>query len=413
MSPRILYLSPFWPGPPSSASELRSLEIARALADCGRVEFAVIGGPSPGSKGTSPGICEFDVSYDVSVHSTPNAGVAAKLSWLFDPRSRFPHGLAAEEPGACAVLERARRADLIWFFKLRTANLFSQWAWPRSVVDVDDVPSAFEQSVLNQSSGAARVATRLRAWSWRRREKLIGERFSGATVCSEADASYLRGLGVSAPITVVPNGFSAPTVEPTRHLAAPPRLGFIGVFDHAPNREGIRWFVSDCWPLIKQQIPDVRLRLVGRHSDGPAAPRGPDIDALGWLSDPSEEMSSWASMVVPVRTGAGTRGKIAHAFSRKCPVVSTQLGAYGYEPRHGFDMFLAETPGAFAEACVRTIREPTIAAAVAERAWQNFVNNWTWTAIKPRVWAAAQAGLAANRRSCAPAPPTLRTQRSR
>ena len=114
------------------------------------------------------------------------------------------------------------------------------------------------------------------------------------------------------------------------------------------------------------------------------------VGALGVLEDPDAEMATWAAMVVPVLTGAGTRGKIAHAFSRKCPVVSTPLGAYGYDPTDGRDMLLGASVQGFANACVRVIRNPGDAAEMAERAWQRYLTKWTWEAVRPHVWAAAE-----------------------
>jgi glycosyltransferase involved in cell wall biosynthesis len=223
----------------------------------------------------------------------------------------------------------------------------------------------------------------------------LGERFNAITVCSQTDKQYLQNLGVPSPVHVIPNGYQRPAVDPSPRPAKPPRIGFIGVFDHGPNVEGIRWFVRECWPRIKREVPDARLRLVGRLSDGPLKPHGVDIDAFGWVPDPTDEIATWSAMVVPVHVGAGTRGKIAHAFSQRCPVVSTSLGAYGYDARDGQEMFLAESAETFAEACVRTIRQPASAAAMADRAWQQFLDKWTWDAIRPHIWAAAEACLRA------------------
>jgi glycosyltransferase involved in cell wall biosynthesis len=276
--------------------------------------------------------------------------------------------------------------------------MFPRWAWSRSVADIDDVPSTYERAARDtEPDWHKRLLTSVRIASWRRREQLLGERFTVLATCSENDQRYLRSLGVTAPIHVIPNGFERPTEPPTRCLAIPPRLGFIGIFDYEPNLDGIRWFARECWPLVKRDVPDARLRLVGRLSDGPLKPSGPDIDALGWVDDADGEMSTWSAMIVPIRLGAGTRGKIAHAFSQKCPVVSTTLGAYGYDAVNGREMFLADSPADFAAACVRTIRAPSEAAAVAERAWQDFLERWAWDAIRPRVWAAAEECLRLSR----------------
>jgi glycosyltransferase involved in cell wall biosynthesis len=148
--------------------------------------------------------------------------------------------------------------------------------------------------------------------------------------------------------------------------------------------------VQDCWPLIKREVPDARLRIVGKGSETDLKPGGPDIDGLGWVSDMTDEIASWSLMIVPIRLGAGTRVKIAQAFSLMCPVVSTSFGAYGYDVDDQVELLLADTARTFAEACVRTIREPSEANEMANRAWGQFLRQWTWEAIAPRVWAAAE-----------------------
>jgi glycosyltransferase involved in cell wall biosynthesis len=192
------------------------------------------------------------------------------------------------------------------------------------------------------------------------------------------------------PVHVIPNAFERPAGEPVRNPATPPRIGFIGFFDYFPNRDGIQWFVDQCWPRIKAAVPDARLRLIGKGSDAIRTLAATDVDALGWLTDPSDEIGTWAAMVVPIRIGAGTRVKIAQAFSLKCPVVSTTLGAHGYAAVNECDMFLADTVASFSAACVRAIREPAMAAEIAGRAWRRYLDHWTWEAVRPRVWAAAE-----------------------
>jgi glycosyltransferase involved in cell wall biosynthesis len=110
----------------------------------------------------------------------------------------------------------------------------------------------------------------------------------------------------------------------------------------------------------------------------------------------ADEIATWSLMIIPLMVGAGTRVKLAQAFSLKCPVVSTSLGAYGYDLRNGVDVALADTSEAFADACVRMVRHPVEAEEMATKAWKQFLKNWTWEAITPRVWAAAESCLRVN-----------------
>ena len=121
----------------------------------------------------------------------------------------------------------------------------------------------------------------------------------------------------------------------------------------------------------------------------------PGVEVLGWVEDAAAEIATWSLMVIPIRSGAGTRIKIADTFSRQCPAVSTRLGAYGYEVQDGQQLRLADTPEDFIRACLEVLQDPDGARSMAERAWQEFLEKWTWEAIEPKVWEAVRACLQA------------------
>jgi glycosyltransferase involved in cell wall biosynthesis len=102
-------------------------------------------------------------------------------------------------------------------------------------------------------------------------------------------------------------------------------------------------------------------------------------------------------MIVPVQTGAGTRIKVAEGFSRKCPMVSTTLGAFGYDITSGEEMLLADQPKAFAEACLLILQQAGLGEQLANRAWEKYVKRWTWNAIAPKVAEALEHCLSLSR----------------
>lgn len=381
----------------TGASELRAVQTARALRMMGEVTTVVVDSEGRAQEWEALPDPEFKLAQRFAVENFPNATAVQKVRWLWDGRMPYPHGTGVNMEGLAKLERLAQEHDVLWFCKLRNANQFPRWSWPRSVADIDDVPSTHALSELQAAQG---LKGRLQAWlryqSWRRRDGLLNERFDVLGVCSEPDRQYLQRLKVTKPLHVIPNGFDAPKTEPVRLPAHPPRFGFIGIFDYAPNREGAEWFARECWPLIKRELPDARLRLVGRESDGPLKPSGPEIDGLGFVPDPAAEMATWTAMIVPIRTGAGTRGKIAHAFSAKCPVVSTTLGAHGYGLTSGREALLADTAADFANACVKLARDLKLGQTMTQTAWRLFLQNWTWEAIRPRVWAAAEEVLRKN-----------------
>jgi polysaccharide biosynthesis protein PslH len=396
---RILYISAYWPrSQPLCGGEWRTLGIGRALQELGSVETIVVRSDANQEARTNKTINGLNVVHCIEPRRRFRKGLRGKVRWAVDPYIPYPLGCGVDADASAFVSQKISESDLVWFCNFRTPYMFKNWIWPKSVLDVDDLPSCFEKSMLSAATGFRdSMARMMRVYSWRRRERTLGERFTVLATCSESDEAYLRKIGCGGPVHVIPNGFDQPTDEPVRRPTTPPRIGFVGPFGHPPNLEGIRWFVKECWPLIKQQVPDVRLRIVGKGSENQLKPPGRDIDGLGWVSDLESEVATWSLMVVPIRSGAGTRVKLAQALSLKCPVVSTSYGAYGYNAENGSCMLLADSPDAFAKACISVVASPVQARAMADRGWQQFLKNWTWDAIAPRVWAAAEECLRKSR----------------
>ncbi len=386
MKPRILYVLSCWPHDRAYGGQLRALHVARALVQVGPVTLAIVGAEP----------AEFPVAGEWGIEPTGIRGARALWKTLTDPGFVNVHGLALSPSSEVQILEIARgQFDLIWFFKLRTANYFRQACWPGSVVDVDDVPSSAAGSHGKLAGG---WAARTRGWiltqAMRLQEKRLPARFDVVAVCSEADRILLGG---DPAIRVIPNGFERPTSPPERRPATPSRIGFIGLLDYEPNRDGVRWFLENSWPALREKMPGLVFRLAGKGAEQMMRTPVPGVEVLGWVDDAAAEIATWSLMVIPIRSGAGTRIKIADTFSRQCPAVSTSLGAYGYEVKDGLELRLADTPEAFAQACLDLLRDPTAAQAMAERAWAAYLKHWTWESIAPGVHdAALSAGQASS-----------------
>jgi len=275
------------------------------------------------------------------------------------------------------------RYDLIWIHGLAAADGFGFQQWPRSVLDIDDIPSSYFRSQLSQARNPLRwLRWRRQVWIRARHETTLPQRFQSVCVCSQPD----RELIVKADnVFVLPNGYDAPVVEPVRQPAAPPRIGFIGAFGYEPNVDGVRWFLDKVWPQILAKAPDARLRLAGSRSENHGWQKFKNVDVLGWVADAAAEMATWSVSIVPIFVGGGTRIKIAEAFSRKCPMVSTSLGAYGYDVTHGEELLLADTPDDFARHCLAILTDPAQGRMLADNGWKKFNEHWTWEKQSDRI----------------------------
>lgn len=356
---------------PAYGAVLRAQRIFQTLSRFGRVRIILAGHDKKTIENARSPQAGFELLDKVYFPPT-RYSVAERVRREFNPRFLDIQGHQARPNDLQRLQSSMQEHDLIWVHGLGIANGFGLWRWPRTVLDIDDIPSSFHRlGFLHATTLSGKYWEYRHMISWRRNEKFLPERFDFVCVCSSPDREH---LGNDEKVFVLPNGFDAPQKDPVRHPVLPPQIGFVGTFKYPPNRAGVRWFIENVWPRILEKFPPARLRLAG--DAGRDFFNGPNIDPLGWIADMENEMANWSLAIVPVLVGGGTRIKILEAFSRKCPVVSTPLGAYGYNVENGRDLFLAASPADFAEKCARILANPARGEQLAENAWNKFLQNW-------------------------------------
>jgi polysaccharide biosynthesis protein PslH len=399
--PKILFVTSHWPLAPAYGAQQRVQNIGRLLSRFGDVSFVIV----PTERGDEEAEFRTRREYEVLrvIHPMPvspgrkSGQLSQRLRHEFDPTYMVTDPYIVSEHDRTALLELIQQHDVVWVHTVRTANWFRIDRWPHSVLDVDDLPSrSYESLALSGNSSLRRMLDYRMSWIWQRRERILPERFDVLTVCSEDDRRYL--CSPDRMIHVIPNGAHPLPARP-RALSDPPRIGLIGNCTFAPNENGAKWFIRVVWPMIRHEIPRVQLRLVGSGSEGHLTKLGPDITGLGWLEDPGDEIASWSAMIVPIKVGAGTRVKVAEGFARRCPIVSTTIGAFGYDVENEREVLLADRADDFASACIRLLRNPELGEALSERAHKRFLERWTWDSFESTVGKVIQECLARSNRA--------------
>lgn len=109
-------------------------------------------------------------------------------------------------------------------------------------------------------------------------------------------------------------------------------LLFVAGFAHPPNVDAATWLVGEVMPRVWRVYPELRLSLVGANPTGDVkALAGDRVEVTGFVSD--EELTRRylraRAAVVPLRYGAGVKGKVVEALQSGLPLVTTAVGAQG------------------------------------------------------------------------------------
>ncbi|MGE3262259.1 MAG: glycosyltransferase [Bacteriovoracia bacterium] len=108
-------------------------------------------------------------------------------------------------------------------------------------------------------------------------------------------------------------------------------FAFLGNFRHAPNLDGILWFIAEIWPRWRALNKTAELHLYGAyppaHISFHAGKNG--IHAHGPVADHRAALKKHEALVAPLRFGAGIKGKILEAWGTGTPVIGTPLAFEG------------------------------------------------------------------------------------
>ena len=377
---RVLYVTAHVPHAQAYGAQQRVLGIARLLARFGKVSLVLA---VPESWNIDPEAIEktrqeFDVLAVFRMRYLRRVGIVHRLRHDLDATYRHVYDFVAAPADTRIVMRLMREHNLTWIHTDQLATSLGISISEDTVLDADDLPSRrYASSIALDNSWGRKLLDKRMEWLWHRREKRFVERFSVVCVCSEEDRSY---LGSSPRIFALPNGYHPVETVPSLRVRPLKRFGFLGNLEHEPNADGLEWFIGFVWPLLAAELPDIQLRLVGAGTERLSEPsRG--ITGLGWIPDVEDEMGTWSAMIVPVRRGSGTRVKIAEAFARGCPVISTRYGAFGYAVQHEKQLLFANNAQEFAVACARIASDPALRERLSEAAGRYFLRSLSWDSL--------------------------------
>ncbi len=187
--------------------------------------------------------------------------------------------------------------------------------------------------------------------------------FDAVTAVSDEDKQSLIEAGARPDIVVIPIAIDIDK-QPFIHRAPSlPHIIHIGTMYWPANIDGIRWFLDQIYPLIKQKVPNVRCTLIGARPPQDIKDReqtDPSIKVTGYVDDPLPYLQDSSMMIVPLRAGGGMRVKILNAFAQGLPMVTTTVGCEGIHVTNGDDILIADTPEEFARQSIRLLTDTAL-----------------------------------------------------
>jgi len=380
----ILFLTPRWPWPLFDGGRIRIYETLRHLAARHQVTLMAAFREADGQGDRGP-ISRFCAEVLAEVRSDRLPAIAGRLvtgalqgrplvqSFFFDSR------LAAR----LRDLTSRRQFDIIHVeYPVMAAYLraISPTNRARRILSMHNVESIRfnRETRFSPWNGRRLLLTgdRLLFKSW---ESLAIRQFAGVTAVSEFERRWVENEAPQALVELVPNGvdadyfaFSGPC--PNWNVT------FIGSMDYPPNIDAVMWFGKEVLPSLLEKHPELKFRVVGSRPDRRVfeLSRLPGIEITGQVPDIRPYLRDSLALIVPLRSGGGTRLKILQALAIGCPVISTTVGAEGLDVTPGVHFLAADSVDQWTKAIDALLSSPVLGSQLAKSGRDLVETRYTW-----------------------------------
>lgn len=120
----------------------------------------------------------------------------------------------------------------------------------------------------------------------------------------------------------------------------------VGGFGHPPNVDAVTWFATEVFPKVLERMPNMKWHVIGgKVPDSIKALNSDNIIIEGFMPDEGlHKLYNTCKMaVVPLRYGAGVKGKVVESAYFQIPLVTTSIGAEGIDSTLG-NMVVVDEP---------------------------------------------------------------------
>jgi glycosyltransferase involved in cell wall biosynthesis len=152
-------------------------------------------------------------------------------------------------------------------------------------------------------------------------------------------------------------------------------------FGWAPQDDAALYLHNDILPLVRREIPQAHLYLVGRNPP-PAIQRlsRDGVTVTGMVPDIRDYIARAAVVALPLRIGSGTKHRVFQSLAMEKAVVTTSVGSEGIALQPGVHALLSDEPAGIARHIVDLLRDPQRRARVGHAGREFVMERYDWAA---------------------------------
>lgn len=189
-----------------------------------------------------------------------------------------------------------------------------------------------------------------------------------------------------ANIVVIPNAADTEYFDPKKWSPDSHLLVYNGALTYKANLDAVLYYSREIYPILVKKYPNIILKVTGRYDNVDVSEllACPGIDLTGYINDIRDILYRSAICIVPLRHGGGMRLKIPEAMAAGVPVVTSTMGAEGLEYSAGEHLLLADSPQEFADAIDNLLADRKLTEVIRANGRKLIEEKYSWNIVSKR-----------------------------
>jgi len=205
------------------------------------------------------------------------------------------------------------------------------------------------------------------------------------SLLSAADSVSNENLSRDKVVSVVPIAVDTNEIKPVQLIDTSHFILTLGSLQYPPNADGIRWFFQEVFPIVKENIPEAQLTIIGKNPPHDfirfADKNSEFVTVTGYVPDLEPYLQQAAVLAIPVRAGGGMRVRILEALAYGEAVVTTTIGLEGIDAKPGIEVLVADSPQDFAGAVIRLLEDFELRKELSRNGRRLVERSYDWRGV--------------------------------
>lgn len=329
--PSLLVVSVEAPWPATHGGRIRTMKLVEALARHWKVTVAF-----PGMS------ADLEAAEDALAHRPTTGNITLVLLPAPNPRRYKIRGRLSLKPNLGVTHLSGSRATLL---ALLSSGRFRTVVWSHSylsavgvrwsrtvceathVVDFANIEAERFASISKSGGLTRRISAFVESLKARVWEPRLARSVDLCLALSLADFKQIKGWG--AKVVLALNGVDK---KPQNLSPENAKVLVAGNWEYAPNRDSLRGFLAEQWPLVIAHRPDAEIHIFGKGADDFEADVLSGIYSHGFVDDLEPYYAAASIVLAPASSGGGSQLKVAEALAFGRVVVGPMYLAREYRP---------------------------------------------------------------------------------